>query len=143
MSPSLLRSPYKLKTSLLKISPASCAVMKCVFPLPNWMFIVPLLLPQPENLPNPPMWVVLFSSPFSGCGRGLRHGSSPGRYLSQSQPSSSPQGRPHCQICSKPGHLAIDCYNRLNMNYQGRNPSRQLSAMHITTDPSTEWLTAL
>lgn len=37
-------------------------------------------------------------------------------------------------------HEAIDSYNQLNMAYQGRNPSRQLAAMHITAE-SHEWLT--
>lgn len=55
---------------------------------------------------------------------------------STSAPSS--QGKHQCQICSKPGHLAIDCYIRLNMSDQGRNPSRQLAAMHINADPSHE-----
>lgn len=38
-------------------------------------------------------------------------------------------------------HMAIDCYNCLNMAYQGRNPSRQPAAMNINADPSHEWLT--
>lgn len=44
-------------------------------------------------------------------------------------------------VCRKPGHEAIDCYNRLNMAYQGRNPSRQLAAMQITAESPHVWLT--
>uniref|UniRef100_A0A2N9IHB0 Reverse transcriptase Ty1/copia-type domain-containing protein n=1 Tax=Fagus sylvatica TaxID=28930 RepID=A0A2N9IHB0_FAGSY len=37
--------------------------------------------------------------------------------------------RPTCQICYKPGHTAIDCYNRMNYSYQGRHPPAKLAAM--------------
>jgi hypothetical protein len=39
-------------------------------------------------------------------------------------PQSSPYStsRPTCQICYKPGHAAIDCYQRMNYAYQGRHP---------------------
>lgn len=33
-----------------------------------------------------------------------------------------------CQVCNKPSHVAVDCYHRLNMSNQGRNPSCQLAA---------------
>jgi hypothetical protein len=31
--------------------------------------------------------------------------------------SSNPSSRPTCQICFKPGHTAIDCYQRMNFSY--------------------------
>ncbi|TQE05315.1 hypothetical protein C1H46_009090 [Malus baccata] len=40
----------------------------------------------------------------------------------------SPSGRIQCQICQRYGHSAIDCYNRLNMSYEGRVPSSRLQA---------------
>ncbi|KAF9664089.1 hypothetical protein SADUNF_Sadunf17G0120000 [Salix dunnii] len=37
--------------------------------------------------------------------------------------------RPTCQICTKKGHMALDCYNRFNFSYQGRVPPSDLAAM--------------
>uniref|UniRef100_A0A2N9H2P5 Reverse transcriptase Ty1/copia-type domain-containing protein n=1 Tax=Fagus sylvatica TaxID=28930 RepID=A0A2N9H2P5_FAGSY len=54
--------------------------------------------------------------------------------------------RPTCQICWKMGHYAIDCYNRMNFAYQGKNPTTKLAAMasasnlHYTQNAET-WLT--
>lgn len=76
-----------------------------------------------------------------GRGRGRGFGSSSHLPPHPGQPPSHPHGRPICQVCWKPGHEAIDCYNRLNMAYQGHNPSRQLAAMHITAKSPHEWLT--
>lgn len=45
----------------------------------------------------------------------------------------SSQNRPQCKICSKAGHIVIDCHNKLNMTYPGWNSSHQLSGMPITT----------
>uniref|UniRef100_A0A2N9GH94 Reverse transcriptase Ty1/copia-type domain-containing protein n=1 Tax=Fagus sylvatica TaxID=28930 RepID=A0A2N9GH94_FAGSY len=53
--------------------------------------------------------------------------------------------RPTCQICWKMGHYAIDCYNRMNFAYQGKNPTTKLAAMasasnlHYTQNAET-WL---
>ncbi|KAB2606885.1 fasciclin-like arabinogalactan protein 4 [Pyrus ussuriensis x Pyrus communis] len=61
-----------------------------------------------------------------------------------------PTDRIQCQICSRYGHLAIDCFNRLNMSYEGRVPMPKLQAYaagvpplfnsganaHITNDPA-------
>ena len=59
--------------------------------------------------------------------------------------SSNPNSRPTCQICYKPGHTAIDCYQRMNFSYQGRHPPAKLAAMAIATPPSpyphqTTWI---
>ncbi|XP_040374738.1 uncharacterized protein LOC121052873 [Rosa chinensis] len=37
--------------------------------------------------------------------------------------------RIHCQICGRPGHSALDYYNRMNMAFEGRVPSSRLTAM--------------
>ncbi|XP_062024396.1 uncharacterized protein LOC133740446 isoform X2 [Rosa rugosa] len=51
-------------------------------------------------------------------------------------------GRIQCQICSRTGHSAIDCFNRLNLSYEGRVPSSRLTAMTAHHSPSSEtWLT--
>ena len=33
----------------------------------------------------------------------------------------SQNSRPTCQICGKNGHIALDCYHRMNFAYQGRD----------------------
>jgi hypothetical protein len=51
--------------------------------------------------------------------------------------------RPTYQICHKPGHNALDCYNRMNYSYQGRHPPAKLTAMASATSysPSTDcWI---
>lgn len=51
--------------------------------------------------------------------RGRGDYSSRGRGFAQHQTAPSNQGdRPTCQICGRPGHTAIKCYNRFNNNYQ-------------------------
>ena len=37
--------------------------------------------------------------------------------------------RPTCQICGKAGHIAVDCYHRMDFAYQGKNPPTKLVAM--------------
>jgi hypothetical protein len=58
--------------------------------------------------------------------------------FSQSSPNFSTHNpnRPICQICQKPGHLALDCYNRMNYSYQGRHPPAKLAAMASAPSPS-------
>lgn len=34
-----------------------------------------------------------------------------------------------CQICFKIGHTTLECYQRMNFAYQGREPPQNLSAM--------------
>lgn len=86
------------------------------------------------------------SSSFRGCGRGKNSGhirsnnssfsaSRQGcnRFNGNAVPSSSStNSRISCQICNRPGHMALDCYNRMNYNFQGRHPSPQLAAMVAT-----------
>ncbi|KAJ4950356.1 hypothetical protein NE237_027188 [Protea cynaroides] len=59
-----------------------------------------------------------------------RHSSNRDGLLPTPQSSGAPQGHhPICQICEKPGHIAIDCYNSMNHAYQGRQPPEKLAAM--------------
>jgi hypothetical protein len=47
------------------------------------------------------------------------------------------------QICQKPGHLTLDCYNRMNYSYQGCHPPTKLAAMASapSSSPSTNcWI---
>ncbi|KAI5345121.1 hypothetical protein L3X38_012998 [Prunus dulcis] len=48
-------------------------------------------------------------------------------FSSPSAPFSS--SRIQCQICGRYGHSALDCYNRLNLSYEGRVPTQRLTAM--------------
>ena len=48
---------------------------------------------------------------------------------SQSNAASSRSERPTCQICGKLGHLAIDCYHRMDYAYQVKYPPSKLAAM--------------
>ena len=34
--------------------------------------------------------------------------------------------RPHCQLCKRPGHVALKCYHRFDISYQGQNLSTSL-----------------
>ena len=42
--------------------------------------------------------------------------------------------RPVCQICNKTGHIAIDCFQHLNMSFLGRHPPEKLAAMVSNTN---------
>ena len=70
-------------------------------------------------------------------GRGKGRGPSSNHFNHQFSPSqfSQPQGsntrleRPIYQICGKTGHLALDCYHRMDYAYQGKHPPTKLAAM--------------
>uniref|UniRef100_A0A2N9HGM7 CCHC-type domain-containing protein n=1 Tax=Fagus sylvatica TaxID=28930 RepID=A0A2N9HGM7_FAGSY len=84
------------------------------------------------------------SNKFPVFGRGGRNsfGSNRGGYPSNpqgfSQSYNSPgtfngsSQRPQCQICGKTGHLALDCFHRMNFAYQGRQPPAKLAAIAST-----------
>jgi hypothetical protein len=42
--------------------------------------------------------------------------------------------RPVCQVCNKPGHIALDCYQRFNSNYQ-RDSSAPMQALMASSHP--------
>lgn len=69
-----------------------------------------------------------------GRGRGISSSFDRGRGVHQKTTSlgesfHNTSSRPSCQICRRTGHTAIDCYNRMNGAYEGRVPTRQLTAM--------------
>ncbi|KAL0001123.1 hypothetical protein SO802_014904 [Lithocarpus litseifolius] len=56
------------------------------------------------------------------------------QHQSQNQ-NHKPEGTcPQCQICGKMGHLAIDCYHRMNFAFQGKNPPTKLAAVATTSN---------
>uniref|UniRef100_A0A2N9HAK4 Reverse transcriptase Ty1/copia-type domain-containing protein n=1 Tax=Fagus sylvatica TaxID=28930 RepID=A0A2N9HAK4_FAGSY len=76
-----------------------------------------------------------------------RGGSHQGNFSPNSPSTQSwnpnPSSRPTCQICYKPGHTAIDCYQRMNFAYQGRHPPAKLAAMATAAPPAfpqTTWI---
>jgi hypothetical protein len=72
------------------------------------------------------------SSSFnSGCGRGRGRGRGSPPLLPTPQGDSS---RLICQVCNKPGHIALTCYNRFNHAYQ-REPPQPMQA-YITAPSS-------
>jgi hypothetical protein len=95
------------------------------------------------SAPNTNTPLPLFSTPWNR-GRGGRNsfGSNRGGYPSNpqgfSQSYNSPgmfngsSQRPQCQICGKTGHLALDCFHRMNFAYQGRQPPAKLAAIAST-----------
>ena len=92
---------------------------------------------------------------FNNCGRGNNKGGfSPRGGYNQNQVSYTPNTSsypqqlnpnfpnpnpncPTCQICYKPSHTTIDCYNRINYSYQGRHPPAKLAAMASATPSSS------
>ena len=60
----------------------------------------------------------------------------PFNHFQQNQSSfgSARSERPTCQICGKLGHLAIDCYHRMDYAYQGKHPPTILVAMATTSN---------
>ena len=59
-------------------------------------------------------------------------------YFQQNQSNSTVAGprseRPTCQICGKLGHLAIDCYYRMDYAYQGKHQPTKLAIMTIASN---------
>ncbi|PRQ49062.1 putative transcription factor interactor and regulator CCHC(Zn) family [Rosa chinensis] len=80
-------------------------------------------------------------TPFGTRGRGISTG---GTSILGPHPSTttSSSGRISCQICHRSGHSALDCYNRLNLSFEGRVPTKQLSALaaSVSTPSSSTWL---
>ena len=79
------------------------------------------------------------SNPSRRRGRSFNNGNQGGfNYYSQSYYKSynqSGQGfsqRPICQICGRIGHIALDCFHRMDFSYQGKQPPSKLAAMAST-----------
>ena len=54
--------------------------------------------------------------------------------FSPSQAQGIKTERPTCQICGKIGHLAIDCYHRMDYAFQGNHPPTKLATMAIASN---------
>ena len=58
--------------------------------------------------------------------------------------ASSRLERPTCQIYGKLGHIAIDCYHKIDYAYQGKHPPTKLAAMATASNsclaPDQPWL---
>ena len=61
---------------------------------------------------------------------------SPFNHFQQGQSNSGgPRSdRPICQICGKLGHLAVNCYYKMDYAYQGKHPPAKLAAMATTSN---------
>jgi hypothetical protein len=73
-----------------------------------------------------------------GRGNSSRGGYNSGNFstpTSQFNPNFGNTSRPTCQICYKQGHTALDCYQRMNFAYQGRQPPAKLAAMASVAPP--------
>lgn len=73
------------------------------------------------------------SSPNSGTQHASPHfvssSSDARRNLARPTGTQAPRPRPSCQICGKLGHVAIDCYHRIDRGQVGRHPPARLAAM--------------
>ena len=63
--------------------------------------------------------------------RGRGRGFSPNNFSQGSGPRTE---RPTCQICGKAGHIALDCYHRMDYAYQGKHPPTKLAAMATSSN---------
>lgn len=76
-----------------------------------------------------------------GNGRGFSSNTyqTPSTYSPNSRSSPPPTNtnqRPTCQICSKQGHIALQCYSRFDHAYQHEPPSFFLSQLHYSLKQS-------
>ncbi|XP_010463247.1 PREDICTED: uncharacterized protein LOC104743913 [Camelina sativa] len=66
--------------------------------------------------------------------------SSRGRGFSQHQSNPRASGeRPICQICGRTGHIAFDCWNRFDKNYQRPDVAQVFSSLQVSD--GNEWVT--
>ncbi|KAI3983912.1 hypothetical protein MKX01_011620 [Papaver californicum] len=87
------------------------------------------------------------SSQHLGNGLGRGNGSNGRGRSSHQQPSSSSRSilgapptankpaRVICQVCNKPGHSALDCYNRFNQAFQPNDLHKSFAAMQLSSTP--------
>lgn len=82
------------------------------------------------NRPNDLLDSSQSQSLYSCASTDFNRNSVPGHAHQLSRGSAAPLNHTSsCQICSRRGHIAIDCFNRMNYNFQGRIPPHQLAAM--------------
>jgi hypothetical protein len=74
-----------------------------------------------------------------GCGRyGGGHGNG-GRNPQGNRPNYGPRTNDTCQICGKVGHIALNCWKRLQKNYRG--PEKSVGAAYGFYGVDTNWYT--
>ena len=61
-------------------------------------------------------------------------GGNSGNFGNPNQSTQSYSQRPSYQICGKYGHVALDCYHRMDYAYQGKHPPSKLAAMTATSN---------
>ena len=92
-----------------------------------------------------------FQNYNNGCGgfnqRNFNNGGNFSNFTLNSQNpqswTSNPHSCPTFQICYKPGHTTIDCYQKMNYSYQGQHPSAKLTTMATaapTCPNQTTWI---
>lgn len=67
-------------------------------------------------------------------GKGSNNSSNQFNQFSPNQSNNTRSERRTCQICGKLGHLAIDCYHRMNYAYQGKHLPTKLVVMAIASN---------
>lgn len=93
--------------------------------------------------PRPMSYNSRGQSGYSDRGRGRNSNRGRGSFSQTQQNFSQSQqniqsSRPSCQICSRSGHSALDCYHRIDYSYQGRHPPSQLAIMAASFTPLPE-----
>ncbi|KAG6588985.1 Retrovirus-related Pol polyprotein from transposon RE1, partial [Cucurbita argyrosperma subsp. sororia] len=100
------------------------------------------LCKQPTALLASSQSLMSYASTFNnnfvrGRGRGRGHGHGCSSFDTQGRGGGSSQqqqlvvanNHSSCQICLRRGHIALDCFNRMNYNFHGRHPPHHLAAM--------------
>lgn len=67
-------------------------------------------------------------------GRGSNNSSNQFNQFSPNQSNNTRSKRPTCQICGKLGHLAIDCYHKMDYAYQGKHLPTKLIVVATTSN---------
>ena len=78
---------------------------------------------------NPNQFQNFNSSNFNQGNSGLSPQFQTFNQAKQSNQNPGQSSKPICQICGKSGHLALNCYHRMDFTYQGRHPPAKLASM--------------
>lgn len=76
-----------------------------------------------------------------GRGRGRQNARGSSSNAANNSPSGKPTSSPSCQICNRVGHSALDCFHRLDLFFQGRQPPEKLQAMVASKQGTSTWFT--
>ncbi|PON34229.1 Zinc finger, CCHC-type [Parasponia andersonii] len=69
-----------------------------------------------------PNILILVSKPYSSHRGGHNHGQGRGAGRGGRE-NFNHQNKPICQVCGKAGHVAVKCYHRFDLSYQGPDSS--------------------